>query len=407
MQQHRRCLHDDAATADGRAVRIECAGIGPWRVGELRGVRHVESGGAFEPVLVADGHRRGIGNVHRQYAAEFGIVFLVYDRIRGWLVRFAGRAGLSVAYPSETHGHVAQERDLRIAAFRYGWHGQRVFDGQHIGIGDVILFRMRGIDVQSVPVGAHIIGSGEAFAVGRPAAVDVLLVFDSGIGFLEIIDEGFRCGHGRYAAGAHGNRITILGRQAIAGTVSQRGIGDAASFAVVFAFRPVLAVVDVGSACGHIQIHVAVVHEIGRLLGDGDLVRAVAGLLDGNDILHTLGIGEPRLPHGKPLFAVAMIGERELHVVQALRQGFREDERRATPIVGHVRADTPSHLPHGHRIGGGGTCVVGTVGRAGGEFGVPLSVDRIAATVFNQRGDLHTGGDGCDERSTDAGSRGG
>ena len=102
-----------------------------------------------------------------------------------------------------------------------------------------------------------------------------------------------------------------------------------------------------------------------------------------------------------------MIGERELHIVQALRQGFREDERRTTPIVGHVRSDTPSHLSHGHRIRGGGTCVVGTVGRAGGEFGIPLSIDRIAATVFDQRGDLHTGGDGFDERSADAGSRSG
>ena len=196
---------------------------------------------------------------------------------------------------------------------------------------------------------------------------------------------------------AHGNRITILGRQAIAGTVSQRGIGDATSFAVVFAFHPVLAVIDVGSACGHIQIHVAVVHEVGRPLGDGDLVCAIAGLLDGNDILHTLGIGESRLPHGKPLFAVTIIGEGELHVTQAFRQGFREDERRMTPIVGHVRTDTPSHLPHGRWIGGGGTCVVGAVCRAGGEFGIPLPVDWIAATVFDQRGNLHTGGDGFDE----------
>lgn len=70
-------------------------------------------------------------------------------------------------------------------------------------------------------------------------------------------------------------------------------------------------------------------------------------------------------------------------------------------------ADTPSHLRRGCRIGGGGTCAVGAVGRTGGEFGCSPIVDRIATTGFDQRGDLHTGGDGLDERSADTGSRDG
>ena len=69
-------------------------------------------------------------------------------------------------------------------------------------------------------------------------------------------------------------------------------------------------------------------------------------------------------------------------------------------------ADTPSHLRRGCRIGGG-TCAVGAVGRTGGEFGCSPIVDRIATTGFDQRGDLHTGGDGLDERSADTGSRDG
>ena len=36
-------------------------------------------------------------------------------------------------------------------------------------------------------------------------------------------------------------------------------------------------------------------------------------------------------------------------------------------------ADTPSHLRRGCRIGGGGTCAVGAVGRTGGEFGCSRS----------------------------------
>ena len=38
---------------------------------------------------------------------------------------------------------------------------------------------------------------------------------------------------------------------------------------------------------------------------------------------------------------------------------------------------------------------------------MPPIVDRIATTGFDQRGDLHTGGDGLDERSADTGSRDG
>ena len=37
------------------------------------------------------------------------------------------------------------------------------------------------------------------------------------------------------------------------------------------------------------------------------------------------------------------------------------------------------------------------------NLGTPPIVDRIATTGFDQRGDLHTGGDGLDERSADTG----